>query len=72
MTMYGTTNMESPTEKAIAMAQRMEQLEKWNNDLHEELCKERERHKHEMDVERAYNMGVKATLEALLGKAVNL
>ena len=64
--------MDSPTEKAIAMAQRMEQFEKWNNDLHEELYKERMNHQREIQVQEAYVAGIKATLEALLNRGVNI
>ena len=63
---------QSPTEKAIAMAQRMEELERGNEQLWKDLYKEREKHKQEMRVQEAYVLGIKATLEALLNRSVNL
>ena len=63
---------QSPTEKAIAMAQRMEELERGNEQLWKDLYKEREKHKQEMRVQEAYVLGIKATLEALLNRSVNI
>jgi hypothetical protein len=64
--------MESPTEKAIAMAQRMEQLEECNKGLIKQIQEDREKHKHQIDLYEAYQNGIKHTLEALLNRSVNL
>lgn len=63
---------QTPTDKAIAMAQRMEQLEEWNNDMQKEIFKEREKHKHEMEVQKAYIAGIEVALQAILNRGVNL
>lgn len=63
---------QSPTEKAVAMAQRMEQLELDNQAIWEAANKEREKHRQEMEVQKAYVAGIEITLNALLGRTINL
>ena len=62
----------TPTEKAINMAERIEQLEKYNQELMEVRYALIKQHEHEMQVQEAYVAGIKATLEALLNRSVKI
>jgi len=63
---------QSPTEKAIAMAQRMEALESQIEWLSNELNDTRQKHQHEVDKHNAYVAGIEMTLKALLNRSINL
>lgn len=63
---------QTPTEKAVSMAERIEQLEGINATLNDEINKINIKHQQKIEIYEAYQTGVKNTLEALLNRKVNL
>jgi len=62
----------TPTEKAISMAERIEELQGELDWYRQKVDSDKMKHEHEMRVQEAYVAGIKATLEALLDRKVRL